>query len=126
MSIEEIVKFLPVSQATKDKILLYLREEPVKFNSRFVEALIALAAFVAVVFFDQDQISTVGAATAIIAALEKQAASSRDRVSPVGSGEAAPVGGPGGDPSVPPIPLPEDLDVSDEDLEDEDLEEGQD
>lgn len=111
MSLEQIVKILPLPQGLKDKILAYLLNQPVKFNARFVQGFIAILAFVAVVFFDQDQVSTVGAAGAVIALIEKTSTSARDRVTPDSKKEALPIGGPGGDPSVPPIPLPEDLQV---------------
>lgn len=111
MSLEQIVKLLPLPQDLKDRIFAYLVRQPVKFNARFVQGVIAILAFCAVVFMKQDQAFVVGAAGAVIALVEKTSTAARDRVSPVKSAEAAPVGGPGADPDIPPLPMPEDLDV---------------
>lgn len=93
-----------------EMLLDRIRLEPVKFNANVVQGVIAVLAFVAIVFFDQDQTSTIAAAVAVIGLIEGQARVSRSKVTPVltQGDEAAPIGGPGGDPSIPPLTLPDD------------------
>lgn len=93
-----------------EKLLDRVRLEPVKFNANVVQGVIAVLAFVAIVFFDQEQASTIAAAVAVIGLIEGQARVSRSKVSPViaHGDEAVAIGGPGGDPSIPPLTLPDD------------------
>lgn len=93
-----------------EKLLDRVRLEPVKFNAQIVEGVIAILAFVAVTFFDHDLKSTIATAVAVIGMIEGQARVSRSKVSPVltHGDEAVPIGGPGGDPSIPPLNLPDD------------------
>lgn len=90
----------------------YLQDEPVKFYAHVAQAIVAVLAFVAIVFFDQDQVKVIAAAVAVIGLMEGQARLGRDKVVPEAAlqEEALAVGGPGGDPSVPPLTMPDDFD----------------
>lgn len=89
----------------------YIQDEPIKFYAHVAQAAVAVLAFVAIVFLHEDQTRVVAAAVAVIALMEGQARLGRSKVIPEAAlqDEALAVGPPGGDPSIPPLTLPDDF-----------------
>lgn len=90
----------------------YLKDEPVKFYAHLAQTIVVVLAFVAIVFFNKDQTTVLAAAVAALALMEGQARLGRNKVVPEAAlqEEALPVGGPAGDPSIPPLTMPDDFD----------------
>jgi len=128
-----LIKLLPgrLGELLKE----YLDNEPAKLNARAAAAVVAVLAFVAIVFLDQDQETVIAAAVAAIGVLEVQGRATRERVVPVDKliknpGEAIAMGGPGGDPLLPPmseeelLALSGDTTVFDEPVDEPEADEG--